>query len=253
MIGWPNEGDSFRYHLSRVAHWSQNQERCVLPHPHPPQPALPATLGRVRRSAGHAPRWGRSPSPTRPVVQYARQPRRRQPDRSRVGRFPARAALQRLFLCDAPDGDPAGASTQNDYVVAVWLVCLAYGLLTWPARSASVWHSLGIGASLGLAVLTKPRPRSSPPPCSCSCSLLAVGLVAHHAPTASEPRGCCTGAQRAALCPQLRAVRIDCRSTSGRSYPSEQVSTPSATPGLLTLFAMPPCTWAPRSRCSTPA
>lgn len=46
------------------------------------------------------------------------------------------------------------ASTQNDLVLAYWLVCVAYYLLqyvTSPARGAA----LGAGASLGLATLTK--------------------------------------------------------------------------------------------------
>jgi len=53
-----------------------------------------------------------------------------------------------------PMGILQASSTQNDYVVSFWLVCCVYYLLL-NEKSPSYRYSLGVGISLGLALLTK--------------------------------------------------------------------------------------------------
>lgn len=54
-----------------------------------------------------------------------------------------------------PMGILQASSTQNDYVVSFWLVCLVYYVLLIVKAKISLAYLLGIGSSLGLAILTK--------------------------------------------------------------------------------------------------
>jgi 4-amino-4-deoxy-L-arabinose transferase-like glycosyltransferase len=60
-----------------------------------------------------------------------------------------------VFAGTIPMGILQASSTQNDYVVAFWLVCLAYYALRLKAHGNPL-YALATGASLGLAILTKP-------------------------------------------------------------------------------------------------
>jgi 4-amino-4-deoxy-L-arabinose transferase-like glycosyltransferase len=59
-----------------------------------------------------------------------------------------------VFAGTLPMGILQASSTQNDYAVTFWLVCFVHFLLAFRERP-EVQNSLGIGASLGLAMLTK--------------------------------------------------------------------------------------------------
>jgi 4-amino-4-deoxy-L-arabinose transferase-like glycosyltransferase len=60
-----------------------------------------------------------------------------------------------IFCATLPMGILQGSSTQNDYVIAMWLVCLIYFILhTFPDHNNRV-NIAAIGVSVGLAVLTK--------------------------------------------------------------------------------------------------
>jgi len=62
--------------------------------------------------------------------------------------------LSAVIVATIPMGILQASSTQNDYVVALWLVTLVYACLSFKARPT--WASaFGVGTSLGLAVLTK--------------------------------------------------------------------------------------------------
>lgn len=60
-----------------------------------------------------------------------------------------------------PMGILQGSSTQNDYVVTLWLICFATLSLRWLtarsdlSRTKNLFYATGAGASLGLALLTK--------------------------------------------------------------------------------------------------
>ena len=139
MIGWPNEGDSFRYHLSRVAHWRQNQSVAFYPTHILNQLYLPPwaeyaalqimLLGGDDRLAQLV-QWFSMLGSLVGVSLIARE----------LGASPGGQLFSAFFCVTLPMGILQASSTQNDYVVAFWLVCLAYTLLTWQAHSASVWH-----------------------------------------------------------------------------------------------------------------
>ncbi|HEX9035474.1 MAG TPA: glycosyltransferase family 39 protein [Ktedonobacterales bacterium] len=60
-----------------------------------------------------------------------------------------------IFAATLPMGILQGSSTQNDYVVTFWFVCFTHFALAFRKRPSSMWNTLGLGASLGLAMLTK--------------------------------------------------------------------------------------------------
>ena len=53
-----------------------------------------------------------------------------------------------------PMGVLQGSSTQNDYVASFWLVCFVYWIFVLKTKS-DPWSAFAVGASLGLAALTK--------------------------------------------------------------------------------------------------
>jgi len=63
--------------------------------------------------------------------------------------------LAAAFALSIPAGILEATSTQNDYVVAFWLVCLAYLTLRGKLRALSPLEELAWGLALGLALLTK--------------------------------------------------------------------------------------------------
>jgi 4-amino-4-deoxy-L-arabinose transferase-like glycosyltransferase len=73
---------------------------------------------------------------------------------ARLGAGPRGQAFGALFCATLPMGILQASSTQNDAVLAFWLVCLAYHVLRLHERPS--WgNAAGAGASLGLALLTK--------------------------------------------------------------------------------------------------
>jgi 4-amino-4-deoxy-L-arabinose transferase-like glycosyltransferase len=63
-----------------------------------------------------------------------------------------------IFSCAVAVSIPMGilqsSSTQNDYVVSFWIVCLVYFLLRFNKKN-SLFNCIGAAAGLGLAILTK--------------------------------------------------------------------------------------------------
>jgi hypothetical protein len=61
-----------------------------------------------------------------------------------------------VFCASIPMGILQASSTQNDYVIAFWIVCLAhYFLKILPYKKPPIYLVCGIAASLGLAILSK--------------------------------------------------------------------------------------------------
>jgi hypothetical protein len=72
-----------------------------------------------------------------------------------------------------PMGILQASSTQNDYVAAFWLVCLAHYVLRFKIRPS--WaNALGVGASLALALLAKATAYLYAPPLMLWCTLSAL-------------------------------------------------------------------------------
>lgn len=63
--------------------------------------------------------------------------------------------LASVFAVTIPMGILQASSTQNDYVVCFWIVCLAYFVIQSVQQKLDFPNSVAVGASLGLAILTK--------------------------------------------------------------------------------------------------
>ena len=162
IVGWPNNYDAMNYHLSRVGHWAQNQSVGFYPthisHQlyYPPwaeYAVLHLTLpGGDDRYANFV-QWFAMLGSLAGASLIAK----------RLGAGPRGQLFSALFCATLPMGILQASSTQNDYVASFWLVCLTERLLAWKTlatgsdgdRPPSIVHSLGVGGSLGLALLTK--------------------------------------------------------------------------------------------------
>jgi hypothetical protein len=65
------------------------------------------------------------------------------------------AALTALLVVTLPTGIVQSITTQNDYVVASWVVCLVVLGLEWMRRPGNFWLALGAALALALGVLSK--------------------------------------------------------------------------------------------------
>ena len=162
FIAPPNTWDSMAYHMARVAHWIQNATvrhypTIYLPQLyHPPWAEFAITHLQILSDSD---RFANS-------IQWL----------SMVGSVLGVSLIAKLLGADCraqvfasvlaatiPMGILQASSTQNDFVVAFWLVCfVAYTLRIVTNRSEQksqgvvAWEPvLGAGASLGLALLTK--------------------------------------------------------------------------------------------------
>ncbi|MEO6027715.1 MAG: hypothetical protein ABIR79_12690 [Candidatus Binatia bacterium] len=153
-FGWPSQWDSMVYHLPRIDHWLQNRSVAFYPTNivrqlfNPPW-AEYAALQLI--ALGGDERWGN-------VVAWS----------SMVGslagvsliaeRLGARARGQIVAVLACATlrmGILQASGTQNDYVTAFWLVAMTAGLLSPSPPPTAPWGALRVGASLGLAMLTK--------------------------------------------------------------------------------------------------
>jgi 4-amino-4-deoxy-L-arabinose transferase-like glycosyltransferase len=149
----PNTYDAMTYHLARVAHWAQARSVAFYPthcmrQLHMPPWAEYAVAHLLLLAGGDRPanlvQWFSTAGAVLGVSLLA----------ARLGAAPRGQAFSALFCATLPMGILQASSTQNDAVLAFWLVCLAYHVLQLHERPA--WGSaVGAGASMGLALLTK--------------------------------------------------------------------------------------------------
>jgi hypothetical protein len=154
IIAPPNTWDSMTYHMSRVAHWEQNRNVAHYPTYNLPQLFHPPfaefvilhlqILSRSDRFANLV-QWFCMVGSAIGVSLIAKQ---------------LRANLQgqiiaSVFAVTIPMGILQASSTQNDYVVCFWIVCLAHFVIQSVQQKLDFSNSLAVGASLGLAILTK--------------------------------------------------------------------------------------------------
>lgn len=155
LIAPPNNEDALCYHIARVAHWAQN------------------------RSVAHYPTHILRQLHMAPLAEFIVSHFYILTDGDRLANlvqwFSMVASLVGISLiaqllggkgraqviavvvgATIPMGILQASSAQNDYVVSLWLVCLAYYTLRVVTQNKFAWRdTLGIGCSLGLAILTK--------------------------------------------------------------------------------------------------
>ncbi len=153
VVAPPNTYDSMTYHLPRVMHWIQNQSVAHYPTHIPRQlhfpPGAEFILTHLHILAGNdrllnLVQWLGMVGSVVGVSLLAQ----------RLGAAGAGQVLASVVAATLPMGMLQASSTQNDYVVTFWLVCLAYFTLT-AIRRPGWGVSAAVGASLGLTLLTK--------------------------------------------------------------------------------------------------
>ncbi|MDQ3779207.1 MAG: glycosyltransferase family 39 protein [Chloroflexota bacterium] len=153
LVAPPNTNDALNYHMPRVAHWIQNETLTFYPTSVPWQlshnPGAEYVIAHFQLLSG-SDRWAN-------LVQWF----------AMAGSVVGVTLLAKDLGADArgqvyaavvaatiPMGVLQGATAQNDYVVAFWLVAFVHYLLR--LRTAFGWWSgAGAGAALGLALLAK--------------------------------------------------------------------------------------------------
>ena len=149
-----NNNDSLQYHMSRVMHWVQDQGLQHYATAFIPQLIHPiwselAILNFHLLSGSDK---------FAALIQWL----------SLVGAILGVSAIARLlgarriwqwvavaFVVSLPTGILEASSTQNDYVVAFWLVCLLYFIFRSAQTDINLYDILTIGLALGLGMLTK--------------------------------------------------------------------------------------------------
>jgi len=150
----PNTNDSLQYHMSRVAHWAQQASLAHYATPISRQLWMPpfaeiAVLNLYVLAGGdrlvNLVQWMSMAFGVLAVSRIA----------AGLGAKPKGQAFAALFAATVPMGILQATSTQNDYVTALWVVCLAhYALKAHQARLTLAEWGLAAGA-VGLGTLTK--------------------------------------------------------------------------------------------------
>ncbi len=156
LVAPPNNWDSMTYHMARVVHWIQNQSVAHYPTYYAAQLVHPPfaefiimhlqILSGSDRFANLV-QWFSMIGSIIGVSLIAKQ----------LGADRRGQILAVVFCVTIPMGILQSSSTQNDYVVGFFLVCLAHHILLvlLYTNYPNPLTSAGIGASLGLAILTK--------------------------------------------------------------------------------------------------
>ncbi|NEU78365.1 glycosyltransferase family 39 protein [Nostoc sp. UIC 10630] len=156
IIAPPNNWDSMDYHMSRVAHWIQNHSIAHYPTNYTPQlyqnPWSEFVILHFQILSGgdyfaNLVQWF---SMIGCIIAVSLIAKKLEADlRGQV--------FSAVITATIPMGILQASNTQNDYVLAFRVVCLAYYLLSAiEARRRDIWtNSFNIGSSIGLAILSK--------------------------------------------------------------------------------------------------
>ena len=154
IVAPPNTWDSMTYHMSRVAHWIQNRSVEHYPTYNLPQlfhpPFAEFTIMHLQILSGsdrfaNLVQWFSSIGSIIGVSLVARE----------LNANVRGQIFSAVFCATIPMGILQASSTQNDYVVGFWLICLAYFVLLSIKNKNQPSLNFFVGASLGLALLTK--------------------------------------------------------------------------------------------------
>ena len=154
IVAPPNHSDSMEYHMSRIVHWMQNGSVAHYPshtlfqlyqNPWSEFAIMHFQILSGGDRFANLIQWGSMLGSIIGVSLIAR----------RLGANLRGQILAAVVCATIPMGILQGSSTNNDYVVAFWLVCLAYFTLLIVQEGVSTANTAKVGASLGLAILTK--------------------------------------------------------------------------------------------------
>jgi 4-amino-4-deoxy-L-arabinose transferase-like glycosyltransferase len=156
IIAPPNNWDSMDYHMSRVAYWIQNHTVAHYPTNYTPQlyqnPWSEFVILHFQILSGgdyfaNLVQWFSMIGSIIGVSLIAKK----------LGANLRGQVFSAVVTATIPMGILQASSTQNDYVLAFWVVCLAYYLLsTIQVSNSNIWtNSFNIGSSIGLALLSK--------------------------------------------------------------------------------------------------
>lgn len=155
FVAAPNTWDSMTYHLSRVMHWEQNQSLAFYPTSISRQlhlgPMAEMAILNFQILAGndHLVNFVQYFAMVGGVVGISLMA-------YLLGGNAHAQIFASLATITLPMGILQSTSTQNDYVVALWLVCFVVFILKQLQMDKPSWVlMLFAGASLGLAILTK--------------------------------------------------------------------------------------------------
>ena len=154
IVSPPNNWDSMTYHMSRVVHWMQN--RCVEHYPtsyvpqlyHPPGAEFAIMHFQIISGGdrfANLIQWLSMVGSAIAVSLIAKQ----------LGANLRGQVFAAVFAATLPMGILQGSSTQNDYAVCFWIVCFVSCGLAGMSAGITLSNTLKIGATLGLALLTK--------------------------------------------------------------------------------------------------
>ncbi|AVH67684.1 hypothetical protein CDG77_08995 [Nostoc sp. 'Peltigera membranacea cyanobiont' 213] len=156
IIAPPNNWDSMDYHMSRVAHWIQNHSIAHYPTNYTPQlyqnPWSEFVILHFQILSGgdyfaNLVQWFSMIGCIIAVSLIAKK----------LGADVRGQVFSAVVTATIPMGILQASSTQNDYVLSFWVVCLAYYLLSaiQAEKSDILMNSFKIGSSIGLAILSK--------------------------------------------------------------------------------------------------
>lgn len=151
----PNNWDSMTYHMARVVHWIQNHSLAHYPTyysaqlVHPPFAEVVILHLQILTGGDRFANLVQVFSMIGGVIGASLIAKQ-------LGADKRGQIFATVFCATLPMGILQSSSTQNDYVVCFWLVCLAhFVLLTLPYKNPPTRLVLSIGASCGLAIFTK--------------------------------------------------------------------------------------------------
>ncbi|MBC1296976.1 glycosyltransferase family 39 protein, partial [Nostoc sp. UCD122] len=156
IIAPPNNWDSMDYHMSRVAHWIQNYSVAHYPTSYTPQlyqnpwSEFVILHFQILSDGDYFANLVQWFSMIGCIIAVSLIAKKLEADlRGQV--------FSAVITATIPMGILQASSTQNDYVLAFWVICLAYYLLSAiEAGRRDIWtNSFNIGSTIGLAILSK--------------------------------------------------------------------------------------------------
>lgn len=154
VVAPPNNWDSMTYHMSRVVHWMQNRSVEHYPTSYVPQlyhpPWAEFAIMHFQIITGgdrfaNLIQWLSMVGSAIAVSLIAKQ----------LGAKERGQVFAAVFAATLPMGILQGSSTQNDYAVCFWVVCFVGCGFAGLSAGITGFNTFKIGASLGLALLTK--------------------------------------------------------------------------------------------------